>query len=186
MYQTLSNQELLDRIQADDRAALRTVFDQQYPLVCRTIHRLIADPGLTEDLAQEVFVRFWEKRHEIKIESNLSAYLRRMAVNEALAHLRRKNRFAPDELSDDIPEQHTPAADNAYLATEMQEAIRQAIDDLPPRCKAIFQLSRYEELTYQEIADRLELSVKTVENQMGKALKTLREKLSGFMNGWLL
>lgn len=185
MYQNLSHQELLTRMQADDRFAMRFVFEQQYPLVCRTINRLITDPGLTEDLAQEVFVRFWEKRHDIQIESNLAAYLRRMAINEALAHLRRKNRFAPDELTADLPEQQTLGADTQYLATEMQQAIHQAIDELPPRCKTIFQLSRYEELTYQEIANQLELSVKTVENQMGKALKTLREKLSGYMSLFL-
>ena len=92
------HQDWLGQLRTGDRSALRAIFDQQYEPVCKAIFRFVQDPGLTEDLAQEVFVRFWEKREQIQVDSNLSAYLRRMAVNEALAYLRKKTRFRADEL----------------------------------------------------------------------------------------
>ena len=172
---------LLTRMRADDRSALRTIFEQHYRMVCSVIRRYIHDPGLEEDMAQEVFVRFWEKRHQIAVESNLSAYLRRMAVNEALAHLRRKTRFAPDELPEQLPAYTAGAADEQLHASEMQKAIDRAIAALPDRCRLIFQLSRHEDMSYREIADNLEISIKTVENQMGKALRVLREELAAYL-----
>jgi RNA polymerase sigma-70 factor (ECF subfamily) len=177
-----THQSWLVQLQTDDRSALRAIFDAQYENVCRVIFRFVHDPGLSEDLAQEVFVRLWEKRHQIHIDSNLPAYLRRMAANEALAYLRKKTRFLADELPAQLPGQTTPAADTQYEATELSQLITATINGLPPRCRTIFQLSRFEELTYQEIADRLDISIKTVENQMGKALKILREKLGGYIN----
>ncbi len=173
----LEDRLVLERLRSDDRTALHAIFSAQYEPVCRVIRRFIVDPALVEDLAQEVFVRFWEKRAEIEITSNLPAYLRRMAVNEALAHLRRKTRFAPDELPEHLPGFTAAAADEQLQAGELRLAIRQAIDELPPRCKAVFQLSRFEEMSYQEIADQLDISIKTVENQMGKALRLLRDRL---------
>ena len=176
-----NHQHLLARLRQDDRSALQLLFQQQYAMVCTVIRRYVVDPGLMEDLAQEVFVRFWEKRHQINVDSNLPAYLRRMAVNEALAHLRKKTRFAPDELPTHLPGHLSAPADEALLADDLKSAVRVAIDKLPPRCRAVFQLSRFEELTYAEIAERLDISVKTVENQMGKALRVLREELSSFL-----
>jgi RNA polymerase sigma-70 factor (ECF subfamily) len=72
-------------------------------------------------------------------------------------------------------------ASEKIIVSELQNSIREAIDELPEQCRNIFQLSRYQELTYQEIATVLNLSVKTVENQMGKALKLLRNKLAGYL-----
>ncbi len=175
------HQDWLGQLRTGDRTALRAIFDQQYEPVCQAIFRFVQDPGLTEDLAQEVFVRFWEKREQINIDSNLSAYLRRMAVNEALAYLRKKTRFRADELPIHLPGKHAAPADEQLATQELSVRITAAISGLPPRCRAIFQLSRFEDKTYQEIADQLEISIKTVENQMGKALKILREKLGDYL-----
>lgn len=175
------HQVWLKKIQQGDRTALQAIFDQYYELICKTIFRFVQDPGLTEDLAQEVFIRFWEKRENINIDSNLGAYLRRMAVNEALAYLRKKSRYQADELPIHLPGPQAASADQALEVEELSKSISIAIDSLPPRCRTIFQLSRFEELTYREIGEQLDISIKTVENQMGKALKVLREKLSGYL-----
>lgn len=179
------HQDWLGRLRTGDRSALRHIFDQQYEPVCRVIFRFVQDPGLSEDLAQEVFVRFWQKRNDIQVDSNLPAYLRRMAANEALAYLRKKTRYQADELPVHLPGQQAAPADEAYQATELAQRITQAVNSLPPRCRAVFQLSRFEERTYQEIADELEISIKTVENQMGKALKIMREKLGDYLTTFL-
>jgi len=175
------HQDWLIKLQQGDRTALQAIFDQQYESVCKTIFRFVQDPGLTEDLAQEVFIRFWEKRESINISSSLSAYLRRMAVNEALAYMRKKSRYQADELPIHLPGQQAAAADQALEVQELSQSITIAIDGLPPRCRTIFQLSRFEELSYREIGEELGISIKTVENQMGKALRVLRGKLGGYL-----
>lgn len=177
--------QLLERLRQDDRTALRELFHQQYLAVCGAIRRLIPDQGLAEDLAQEVFIRFWEKRHQLHITSSLPGYLRRMAINEALAHLRRKKYYI-EELTPQISGGEAADGEHHLLHSELEDQIRTAIDQLPPRCRLVFQLSRFEELTYQEIADQMEISIKTVENQMGKALRVLREQLGPYLSSLIL
>jgi RNA polymerase sigma-70 factor (ECF subfamily) len=173
-------------MQSGDRAAFKAIFSGHYQDVCRTIRRYIVDPGLTEDLAQEVFVRLWQKRERLNITSNLPAYLRRMAVNEALAHLRKKTRFQADELPIHLPGLVAAHADEQLAANELQTRINTVVESLPGRCRLVFQLSRYEDLSNREIAEQLEISVKTVENQMTKALRTMREGLADYLPGWLI
>lgn len=175
-------EHIVSRLRSDDKSILHELFQENYLPVCKTIHRFIRDKNLVEDLAQEVFLRFWEKRAQLQITSSVPAYLHRMAVNEALGYLRRNKRFDDDGLEGNIPDGIDNSAEEQYLHTELEESVVQAINDLPPRCRAVFQLSRYEELTYQEIADKLDISIKTVENQMGKALKILRERLRSYLN----
>lgn len=176
-----NSEDILFRLQAGDKSALKALFDHHYQMVCSTIHRFIRDHSLTEDLAQEVFVRFWEKREQINITSSLDAYLRRMAVNEALGYLRRhKNRFT-EEMTPNISGGMEEDVEQQFLQTELEVRIKDAINELPPRCQTIFKLSRFEDMTYQQIADEMEISIKTVENQMGKALKYLRQRLHGYL-----
>jgi RNA polymerase sigma-70 factor (ECF subfamily) len=173
------SKELLDRIKGNDQFALKQLFQQHYAGVAQAIYRLVKERNLAEDLAQNVFIRFWEKREQLQVNSSLKAYLHRMAVNEALAHLRKIHRLDPRE---EVPDTATETSgEDQFLQEELKDHIRAAIDTLPPRCRLIFQLSRFEELTYKEIAEKLEVSIKTVENQMGKALRLLRERLHGYL-----
>jgi len=105
--------------------------------------------------------------------------LNKMGVNEALAHLRKKNIFN-EEVEEKHMDKQADSVEDYYLQGELKIAITQAVNQLPPKCRAIFQMSRFEELTYKEIAAKLEISVKTVENQMGKALRVLRERLANY------
>ena len=75
----------------------------------------------------------------------------------------------------------SPTAEDTYLDNELEDKIKTAINTLPPKCRMVFQLSRYEELSYKEIAEKMEISVKTVENQMGKALRVLRAQMKGYL-----
>ncbi|MDX1943327.1 MAG: RNA polymerase sigma-70 factor [Saprospiraceae bacterium] len=185
----MSNEKFDDvflKLQAGDRSALRVLFHQHHPMVCSVIHRFIQDHGTVEDLAQEVFVRFWEKREQIQINSSLQAYLRRMAINEALGYLRRNKHLHDEEVTPQLADSnYDGSAEEHYLHNELEHSIRAAIDTLPPKCRTVFQLSRFEEMTYQEIADQMGISIKTVENQMGKALRILREKLKGYLSIFL-
>ncbi len=172
----------MTRLRTDDKAALRELFEAHYAAVCATIYRFVGARSSTEDLAQQVFIRFWEKRHQIQITSSPGAYLHRMAVNEALAWMRSKKNQQPDEISPATPFKPEVDGEKIYLQSELQEQVHRAIDSLPPRCRRVFQLSRFEEKSYQEIAEVMEISVKTVEHQMGKALAILREKLKPYLS----
>jgi RNA polymerase sigma-70 factor (ECF subfamily) len=177
--------DILSRLQNSDETILRELFDLYYLQVCGAIQRFIKDRNLVEDLAQEVFIRFWEKRQQINITSSIPAYLRRMAINEALGYLRRNKRFQQEELDTNMNMGTDRSGEEQFMAGELQQQVTQAIDCLPPKCRAIFQLSRFEELTYKEIAEKLGISIKTVENQMGKALKILRRELGSYLN-WMI
>lgn len=174
------HQHLLTRFQKGDPASLRDIFELHYREVCSVIYRLVKDKALSEDLAQQVFVRFWEKRSQLQINSSIGAYLRRMAINEAVYHLRKQKEFESEESL----HYQADSGDNAeqkLMQQELESKIKSAIDLLPPKCRAVFLLSRYEELSYREIAEQLDISVKTVENQMGKALRFLRDQVRPYL-----
>ncbi len=173
---------LLAQLKQGHKAALKTVFEACYPEVCRAIFRLVPDQSAMQDLAQEVFIKLWEKREQIVITSSLAAYLRRMAVNEALMYLRRRRFFEADDSLATLPADDHHLAETPVLHHDLQNKLHQALQALPPRCRLVFQLSRFEEMTYQEIADHTGTSIKTVENQMGKALKILRAHLAEFLS----
>lgn len=173
-------QVLLQSLQQNDRSALKVLFDTYYTELCKTAYRLLKDPDQVEDTVQQVFIRFWEKRGQLKIESSLQAYLHRMTINESIAYLRKQKRRAEQELPQNQGDL-APDVETTFLTSELQEHILKAIAQLPPACQAIFRLSRMEGLSYKEIAAKQQLSIKTVENQMGKALRILRVELSNYL-----
>lgn len=178
---TEKHDDILNRLKLGDKSVLKDIFQHHYSPVCTAMYRYIADRSLVEDLAQNVFIRLWEKRETINITSSLGAYLRRMAINEALGHLRKNKNIQIEEITPTTPQKSTETTETEYLHTELQEQITEAINGLPTKCRAIFQLSRFEGLTYREIAEKLEISVKTVENQMGKALRVLRAEMKKYL-----
>lgn len=173
---------LTSRLRSDDKTVLKELFEAHYPAVCAAIHRIVGERGVTEDLAQQVFIRFWEKRFQIQIDTSPGAYLHRMAVNESLAWLRAKKNQQPEEITFATPLPTQLDGEVILLHNELNEQIHKVIDALPPRCRTVFQLSRFEERSYQEIADQMGISIKTVEHQMGKALRVLREQLKDFLS----
>lgn len=173
--------EITNRLKANDKTVLKELFDQHYNSVCQTIHRFIRDRSLVEDLAQNVFIRFWEKRQRVNIQTSIGAYFHRMAINEALGWLRKNKGKETEEISPNTQEKQTYSVEDDFLQNELQAQVTTAINTLPPKCRTVFQLSRFEDLTYKEIAEKLGISVKTVENQMGKALRVLRAELKDYL-----
>lgn len=174
--------DILERLQTDDESVLKELFDLYYIIVCKAMYRFIKDKSTVEDLAQNVFIRFWEKRHQINITSSVKAYLSRMAINEAIGYLRKNKKWNIEEVTPNTPTSTASSVEEQYLQTELESKITRAINELPPKCRAIFQMSRFDDLTYREIAEKLGISIKTVENQMGKALRVLRKKMKGYLH----
>jgi len=143
------------------------------------IYRIVPDENTCQDLAQEVFVELWRKRSEIDIHTSLRAYLHRAAVNRALNYLKTSRRFVFDEPERLVRTPDTSAVDiDTKEKQETLEAqLHAAIDTLPEKCRVVFSLSRFEQLSHREIAEKLDISIKTIENQITKAMKILRETL---------
>lgn len=160
------------------------LFRNHYAFVCQVIHKYILDRTKVEDIAQELFAELWNKREHILIHTSTSAYLRRMAVSRALNYIRDTKKHTWDEL-DQTAEHFNDMASASATALEMleehdlQRRLKAALDKLPEKCRIVFLMSRYDELSYAEISQQLDISVKTVENQIGKALKLLRGYLAG-------
>lgn len=156
------------------------VFREYYQPLVRYGNTLMKDPDETEDIVQQVFVSLWEKRQQLDIHTSIRAFLYRAVHNACLNKLKHhKVRAAHAE-----EWKHTQSQEETtdlVQAAELNDRIEEAIAGLPEQCARIFKMSRFEHLKYQEIADQLGISLKTVENQMGKALRVIRESLREFM-----
>ncbi|MBC7922682.1 MAG: RNA polymerase sigma-70 factor [Ferruginibacter sp.] len=177
------NERVLRLLQQTDEAKfIEALFKAHYAALCRTAFRVVGDRDAAEDLVQDVFVKIWNGRQTLHITTSLKAYLHRSAVNASLNYLEKHKRqvnLEPEALSNLAPA--VDSLEEALSLKEVEARVEEAIQALPPACRTIFVLSRYEAMSYQEIADALELSVKTVENQMGKALKTMRHYLKAYV-----
>jgi RNA polymerase sigma-70 factor (ECF subfamily) len=163
-----------------DEKALRHIFDQHYPLLIGDIYRILPDEDTCQDLAQEVIVELWRKRAELEVHTSLRAYLRRAAINRALNHLKTQRRTVLEDRDDFSDTADTSALDRSIQENQelREKALFAAIDTLPEKCRVVFSLSRFENLSHKEIAAQLGISVKTIENQITKAMKMLREALT--------
>ncbi|TAE77610.1 MAG: RNA polymerase sigma-70 factor [Bacteroidetes bacterium] len=175
--------DLFEEVKNNNRTAYEMLFRQFYAPLVRFAKEILKDKDRAEDMVQEVFVKVWEKRHQINIETGIKPYLYMAVKNHCLSALRveERNVFLADELGDDI-RVSSNQADLQTNTIHLKQHIAEAIEKLPPKCALIFKMSRFEEKTYQEIADALELSVKTIENQMGRALQLLRTHLHPYLN----
>ena len=167
--------------QYDDENAFEQLFKKHYNALHAYAQVILKDEDLAEEIVQAMFLKFWEKRGSLKIQS-IKAYLYKCVYNDSLNYLKQektKTKYQEFTLHT-MNTEHEPASFKVELS-ELQQRLREALNDLPEQCRTIFQMSRFEELKYREIADHLGLSIKTVENQMGKALKILRFKLADFL-----
>lgn len=172
-------QQLLSALRFGNEAALRQIFDRHYALLLTDIYRLIPDESTCEDLAQELFVELWNKRESLDIHTSLRAYLRRAAVNKSLNYIKATRRYAAEDTEDlgQLPDTSTDNQQNQVSRDALEDALHLAIGSLPEKCRVVFNLSRFEQLSHREIAEKLGISVKTIENQITKAMKMLRDAL---------
>ena len=181
MQEDLSDKDLAALFEKNSEQAMEVLFRRHYTYLCQAVFRVILDEHLAEDLVQEVFFELWKKHRRLSITTSYGAYLRRAAINKTLNYIRDHRRVKFDN-QEDLPlaASLTDAVQQLEKA-ELQELIDQAIDRLPERCRVIFVLSRFEDLTYREIAANLGISEKTVENQIAKALRWLRQALEPYL-----
>jgi len=159
------------------------IFEKYYEEVCSHIYRIIPVNETCEDIAQSIFLELWKKRRNMDIRTSIGAYLHKMALSRALNYLRdnKKHKHEPEESLGSYHIDDNPL--RKLMDNELHAVIQRTIDKLPARCRAVFVLSRFEGMSYQEISRALDISPKTVENQISKALLLLRSAVQNYDRG---
>ena len=165
-----------------DVTAFEMFFKTYYQPLCNYAYTFIQDRDEAEEIVQSAFLSVWEKKDSLDIKTSLKSYLYTMVRNTSLnviKHEKIKQRYVGEALA--VEERSHEGVAQAVLSSELEDRIQQAMEVLPEQCRLVFKLSRFEELKYAEIAEQLEISIKTVENHMGKALKIMREQLKDYL-----
>ena len=179
--------QLVEKIQQGDKSAFAEIYKAHFYGLCDFSYRYIKSQAVCEELVQDLFLYIWQNRREWNPSGTVKSYLYKSIKNRSLDYLKHKrvqNEFANQQREE--VEYTTVTQDNLRLhksEDQLIKSIHLAIESLPDQRKMIFKMSREDGLTYREIAEVLEISVKTVETQMGRSLKTLREHLSKYIPG---
>ena len=171
---------IFERIRSNDIKAFEELFHIFYGPLCSYALRFLSQSEEAEEVVQDIFVKLWEKRNEIHIDASVQNYLFRSVRNQCLnliQHQKIKSQYAEKMMKQSKTETGFSAW---FVEPDLARNIETAIDSMPEKRKEIFRLSREDGLKYKEIAEKLNISVKTVEAQMGLALKYLRKKLQAY------
>lgn len=157
------------------------IFREYYKPLCDFAYNILHDKDLAKDSVQEVFLKLWKNREQVEMGDSIKHYLFKAASHTCLNHLRFNRKIIRLENNSLFQiAAYSTTEEAGYKELELRT--REAIDKLPPKCKMVYLLSRQEGLKYNEIAETLNISVKTVENQMGIALEKLRNDLKPFLS----
>lgn len=177
----LNNEQLIPSLLAGDEST----FESVYKHFLRPLHvyaiAILKDEDRAEGMVQNVFLKLWDKKERLSFSGSLQAYLYGAVYHECLNYLRHEKVKIKHQQHVVYTMGNNGVENGNMELLDLREKLADALNELPEKCRTIFQLSRFEELKYQEIADRLQISIKTVEAQMGKALKILRIKLVDFL-----
>ena len=177
----ITEKDLILRLKSGDQTAFELLFHFYYPGLVIYSTQFTADRAEAEEIVQDFFVRFWQKHRNILPADSLKNYFFSSVKNSSLNLLKHK-KIETKYLKqlNDLSNSHLVYNEDIYLETELQEKIKKAIDLLPEKCREIFIMSRINGLKNEEIATKLNLSKRTVETQISKALKVLRIELKDY------
>ncbi len=161
------------------------VFKRCYEPLCRYANKLMLDRTMAEDAVQQVFTRLWEKKEQLHIQTSIESYLYKATYNTCMNELKKNKRLSSLD-NQTREEADVQSSDNKTRLRELEQQIQEGLKSLPEKYRAKFVMSRYEIMKYKDIASMLDISIKTVENQMGKALKMMRIHLSEFISVLLI
>lgn len=179
---TLSEQEIISAIREGNEGIFEETFRKYYQSLCTYANSMLKEIEEAEEIVQNLFLGIWEKREELEISISLKSYLYRAVHNHCLNRIKYlKVREEHQQYAINFYDASYESVSQTVMKNELEQKIEEAIKKLPEQCQLIFRMSRFEELKYHEIAEKLELSPKTVENQIGKALKILRVELAEYL-----
>jgi len=178
---------LLDLLRQGDEGVYRSIFAQLQPALVVYATEYIIDKDLSKGFVQEAFLKLWEVRQKLKVGTNLTAYLYKSVRNiclNYLRHLKVTDKYAKNRIAEEHELNYEALKDKSaerLLEAEILERLDAAILKMTPQCQQVFTMSRFEGKSHKEIAEELGIAEKTVENQIGKALKVARAELKEFL-----
>ncbi|HKG04860.1 MAG TPA: RNA polymerase sigma-70 factor [Pedobacter sp.] len=188
-YGAHTDQELLALLKRGDDAALAEFYRRYWQPLYVSIFQILKDRQPSEDIIQEIFIKFWDKRESLEIQISVKAYLFASCRYEVFRLI--KTQKVREDIFDSLHERlHEPSAYGSMEHKELIAQINSIVDQLPDKCREVYKLSREENLSHKEIAERLGISTKTVENHITRALTQLRASMGGVLTieliGWWL
>lgn len=179
MERTTETKSIVEAVTA---SSFEAIFKTYYKGLLGYAYTFIKNEAAAEGIIQQVFLKLWEKRDSLSIDVSVKAYLYKSVYNHALNYLKHQQIKSVHEKH--VSKQPASLAENAegrVLSNELQKQIHSALNELPEQCGTVFKMNRFEGLKYQEIADALGISIKTVEAHMGKALRIMRARLAEYL-----
>ena len=173
----LNNTILIENLKKGEEDAFAHLMDTYYNKLCVYAGNLTKDHYAAQDIVQNVFLKIWEKRHKLKADYVISNFLYRAVYNEFIDQYRKNKLLTP------LEEQHIKhlniilQENNALEISRLIALVKQEVQHLPPKCKSVFVMGKLEGLTYEEIAEHQNVTVRTVEMHMCKAFEIIRKKL---------
>ncbi len=173
---SFSDNELLEQLRHDNEAALNMIFKKYWQPLFISAFNLLKDKDACEDIIQDIFIRIWDRRHEIEIKTSFKAYLFASMRYEVFRQIKLGN--AREDIFNCLNQVFKdPSPYENLVHKDMLAKVDSVIGGLPDKCREVYRLSREEQLSHKEISERLDISPKTVETHITKALKHLRISL---------
>lgn len=168
---------ILKSLAKGDQASFDKLFRKYYKYLVSIAYTYVKDENAAKDMVQDVYLDLWNRRTTLNINQSIKYYLRRAVINTCLAAKRKTDRLEINSEKIDLNPGSVETTKNTVAYNELNNSVETIINTLPERCREIYILSRTRNLSHKEIATKLNISTKTIENQMTKALKTLRTEL---------
>lgn len=182
----MKDEELLEQIKSGDMDAFETLFRKYYAPLFNYAHTFVKQKDDADEVVQDLFFNIWKNKEKLNISSSFKSYVYRAVYNNSIQRIRKQQK------SISLNKRHPLDGTTSYLEPdfiqikELTDTIEKVLQQLPERSRKIFELSRFEGLKYHEIAKKLSISIKTVEANMSKSLKTFRKYLKEYRNFILL
>ena len=164
-----------------DKSQFEVLFKTHFQHLCNFALQFVEDIDTAQGIVQKVFITLWEKRNTLDPNKSLKAYLFTSVRNRCLNHIRDQKKYRSTVLDLECAEFEVVSEEDQFAADDLKEKIAAALAELPEKCRKVFEMSRFQNMKYKEIAEELEISQKTVEAHMSKAMKSLRNSLKDFM-----
>lgn len=180
-FKKLSQTELI-KLKEGKHSVYEELFNNLYTPLCNYAFSIIKNTEEVEDIVQKTFYKLWDQRETIDIKTSIKSYMYRMVHNACLNRIKQTKTRAEHNVSYVYEKgEYINDVEQSVYHSELEKSITEAIEKLPPKCREVFKMSRLEQLSYAEIALKLNISTNTVENHIAKALKILRNNLKDFL-----
>lgn len=176
---SLKERDLIHRLKNNDESALAIIYQENWEIMYFAVYNLVKSKEISEDIVQDVFIKIWKKRNGLDIKVSLKSYLYTSAIYKTYDYFRKNKSAIRVDLLENFNERiQISNPETKLMDKELEEYLETIINELPEKCRMVFNLSRKEDLSHREIAVKLNISTRTVEGHITKALKILRNSLS--------